>query len=133
MIDLLTFAEAEGIEVYYGDIPECGSMSIPDNVCLDYRFANEGAEERVRLAHEIGHCVKGAFYNQYSTHDVVAKHEYRANKWAIEKLVPEDELNEAVSAGYLEPWELADYFCVTEEIMKKAMDYYWRCEQGGTF
>lgn len=126
MIDLFSFAESENIGVYYGDIPECGSMSIPGNVCIDYRYANEGPEERVRLAHEIGHCVKGAFYNQYSPFDLVARQEYRANKWAIETMITEDALNEAVSQGYLETWELADRFCVTEEFMKQAMEYYWR-------
>ncbi len=50
--------------------------------------------------------------------------ENRADKWAIQKLVPKDELEEAVSRGITEPWELAEYFDVTPEFMYMAMWYY---------
>ena len=40
------------------------------------------------------------------------------------KLVPEDELNDAVSNGYTDLWSLADYFGVTIDFMKKAVCFY---------
>ena len=43
---------------------------------------------------------------------------------AIQKLVPVDELEDAISLGYSEPWELAEYFDVTEDFIKKAVCYY---------
>ena len=52
------------------------------------------------------------------------KYENRANKWAYKKLVPQDELAEACLQGYREPWELAEYFGVTEDFLRGALKYY---------
>ena len=79
-------------------------------VAMDYKQIESASEERTRLAHEIGHCVKGAFYNRYSKFDLMCRHEYRANKWAIETLMPFDEVIEALKSGYEQVWELAEYF-----------------------
>lgn len=83
-------------------------------------------EEKTALFHELGHCETGSFYNQFSPFEVQQKHETRADKWAIKKLIPKDELDEAVAAGYTQPWELAEYFDVTEEFIKKAVCWYTR-------
>ena len=45
------------------------------------------------------------------------------------KLVLEDELWDAIRQGYREPWELADYFGVTESFLRQAIAYY-RMEPG---
>ena len=78
----------------------------------------------VTLAHELGHCETGAFYNRYAARDIRQKYENRANKWAYKKLVPQDELAEACLQGYREPWELAEYFGVTEDFLRGALKYY---------
>ena len=82
------------------------------------------AQERTQLAHEIGHCETGSFYSRYVKVDSRQRHENRADKWAIHKLIPSDRLNEAVSQGHTEIWELAEYFEVTEDFMRKAVCYY---------
>ena len=64
------------------------------------------------------------FYNIYSPFDIKAKHERRAEKATIKKLVPKDELVEAINCGFIESCELADYFGVSDKFMKKAMEYY---------
>ena len=88
------------------------------------------AKETVALGHELGHCVTGSFYNRYAARDVMQKHEHRADKWAIEQIVPVDELDEAVAEGHTELWDLAEQFGVTEAFMKKAVCWYtlgtWR-------
>lgn len=122
MKNLYEIAESEGIGVYCLPIRLCGSMSMQGYIALDCGL--NASEERVHLAHEIGHCVNAAFYNQHSPHDIVAKHEKRADKWAIKKLVPQDELLVAVSRGCTELWDLAEYFDVTEDFMRKAICYY---------
>lgn len=43
---------------------------------------------------------------------------------SVSKLIPSDRLNEAVSQGHTEIWELAEYFEVTEDFMRKAVCYY---------
>ncbi|MEA4896164.1 MAG: ImmA/IrrE family metallo-endopeptidase [Oscillospiraceae bacterium] len=82
------------------------------------------AEESVCIAHEAGHIATGSTHAVCSPYDVVARHEYRANKWAIKKLIPKDELDNAVRHGNTEVWELAEEFGVTEEFMIKAINYY---------
>lgn len=82
------------------------------------------AEENVHLAHEIGHCANGAFYNPYSNLDVREKHEQTANRWAVKKLVPKSELVALLKKGF-ERWELAEHFEVTEEFIVLAEHLYF--------
>ena len=93
-------------------------------IAMDPRHLFTLAEEKVRLAHELGHCETGSFYNRYATCDIREKHEHRADKWAIQELVPADELNKAVASGCTELCNLADYFDVTEDFMRKAICWY---------
>ncbi|MCD8322375.1 MAG: hypothetical protein LUC89_05765 [Oscillospiraceae bacterium] len=65
-----------------------------------------------------------SFYNCYSSYDLRQRHENRADKWAIKKLIPKDELEEIVAEGVTEPWELAEHFGVTEDFIRKAVRWY---------
>ena len=87
------------------------------------KIANE-TDERSKLAHELGHCLTGAFYNRYSDFDCRQRHENTADKWAVRKLVTVDELDEAVAEGCTEIWELAERFGITEPLMRKAVCLY---------
>lgn len=128
MTDLHRIADEAGIRIEYCRIPLNESISVEDDdgdfVLMDYGLIGSGAKERTHLAHEIGHCVKGAFYNPYAALDIREKHEKRADKWAIEKLVPAESLEQAISGGCTEIWALAERFNVTEEFMKKAVCWY---------
>lgn len=120
-------AQDSDIPIIYLSIPENGSMCVQaDSRCyigMDYGVLADEADKRVHLAHELGHCKTGAFYNRWATLDVRQKHERRADKWAIEQMIPVDELDEAVAEGHTELWDLAERFGVTEAFMKKA--FYW--------
>lgn len=127
--ELYSFAEEKGICVYCADLPKTKSVSLLSSsgncyIGIDPFEIETEAEERVHLAHEIGHCEKGAFYNIYSELDVRARHELRADRWAIKKLIPFDEFMTALKSGTTEVWELADYFNVTEDFILKAVEYY---------
>ena len=91
---------------------------------MDKSVSDGSDRERLHLAHELGHCCTGAFYNRNATVDCRQKHENTADKWAIQHLISVDDLDDAVAAGYTEIWDLADHFGVTEEFMKKAVCYY---------
>ena len=52
------------------------------------------------------------------------KHENRADKWAIQRMIPEDALDDAVADGCTDIYSLADRFGVTEDFMKKAVCWY---------
>ncbi len=127
--ELCDMAEKDGISVSYINCPESGSISLmtDDGVCyigLDEGIANDEPLQKVRLAHELGHCKKGAFYNRYSKFDIISKHEYRANKWAVQNLIPYDDFVKACRQGYTEVWQLAEYFGVTEDFVRTAHDIY---------
>lgn len=129
LLELYQLADAEHIPVYSFDLPQTQSLSLMNNdgscaVAIDPFGLNSTKDEKVRLAHELGHCVTGSFYNRYSDFDIKAKSEWKADKWAIKKLIPKDELPAAFEQGYAEPWDLAEYFNVTEEFIIKAVNYY---------
>lgn len=129
VLDLYRFAEQQNIEVIETSLPENGSLSVMDDqgncyIGMDESVIDGDALERVHLGHELGHCVTGSFYNRYSHFDLRQRHENRADKWAIAKLVTEDELDEAVADGCCEIWNLAERFGVTEQFMQKAVCYY---------
>lgn len=129
LLELYQLADAEHIAVYSFDLPQTHSLSLMNNdgscaVAIDPFGLNSTKDEKIRLAHELGHCVTGSFYNRYSDFDIRARSEYKADKWAIKKLIPKDELQAAFEQGYTEPWDLAEYFNVTEEFIIKAVNYY---------
>lgn len=70
MTNLFHAAQKAGITVEYCRIPLNASLSVQDEggdfVLMDYGLLKDETNERVHLAHEIGHCIKGAFYNAYA-------------------------------------------------------------------
>lgn len=127
LTELYDIAEQDKIDIYSFQMNECESMSVLQNgdcfIAIDPFKLHSETDEKVKLAHEIGHCETGAFYNEYATCDIREKHERRADKWAIKKLIPEDELKEACKYC-TNRWELSEYFGVTEDFMQKVLDYY---------
>ena len=126
---LYDFAVQNNIDVFPFALNGCESLSLLEDgecfVAIDpYKIASN-ADEKVKLAHELGHCEMGAFYNVFSPFDIRSKHERTANKWAIKKLIPKDELETAYKRCN-NRYELSEYFGVTEDFMQKALDYYFQ-------
>lgn len=132
MVDLsklYQLAEDENIEVDCFDLKKREALSMMDDngdcyIAINPYKLRSTQDERVKFAHELGHCITGSFYNIYATVDHRQRHENRADKWAVRKLIPKDELECAVAAGYTEIWELAERFGVTEHFMQKAVCFY---------
>lgn len=127
--ELYQFADRNGIDVDWMPMRRASSLSVmlPDGstaIAIDLMSVGSTANHKCGLGHELGHCVTGSFYNRYTPYDIVARHEKRADKWAIHRLVPLSDLKAAVKAGYTQLWELADYFDVTEDFMRKAIWLY---------
>lgn len=126
---LYDLAERDHIEIFDADCPECLSMSLmtEDGSCyigIDDRTVGSEKEKLVRVAHELGHCETGSFYTQHSGFDLISRHEYRADKWAVQRLIPYDELVKACKSGLNEIWEIAEYFDVTEDFVRRAREIY---------
>lgn len=129
--DLYNIAEESNIPVINFEIKneKVAALSVCDDdgdciIAIDFRKAASSAERKVIMAHELGHCERGAFYNQYSDFDIRSRHEYRADKWAVQQITPYDELIDACKQGYKERWQLADYFGVTEDFICRAFEIY---------
>lgn len=129
LIDLYEYAEQHGIDIDRFSMQRASSLSMPlgkgeYGIAIDPDKVNTRSEEKCCIAHELGHCETNSFYNRYTPFDVQQKHENHADKWAIRHIIPEESLNEAVSMGYTTVWELAEYFEVNEEFIKKAICLY---------
>lgn len=130
---LYRIAARRSIPVLCFPLPETGSLSIDEGgscfIGIDETVLDSPCERRVHLAHELGHCLTGSFYNRSSPADLRCRHECRADRWAIRRLIPRRELSRAVADGMTELWELAEHFGVTEPFMRKAVEYYRMLEQ----
>ena len=127
--DFYRIAEQENIAVVTFSMPINGSISImnDDGSCyigIDKAVQDNSNMERVLIAHELGHCITGSFYNKFAAVDNRQRHENRANKWAIRHLISFEDLDAAASDGCTEIWELAERFGVTEDLVRKAICYY---------
>lgn len=128
-LELYSFAEKRDVGVYWFSLDRAESLSFMDedgccHIAMDPWSHRSISEETVKLAHELGHCMTGSFYNKYATCDNRKRHENRADKWAIEHTISAEELHRAIQNGLVEIWSLAEHFGVTEEFMKKAVCYY---------
>lgn len=125
---LYNLAENKGIKLDFYPMPKNHSAVLDLDgkyfIAIDPMVLDSQALERVCLAHELGHCETGSTYNIYSPLDLRAKHENRATKWAVDTLIPRTDLDAAIKKGYRDICSLAEYFSVTEEFMKKAIEIY---------
>ena len=136
-LDLYAYAERRNIDVDWIPMRRATSLSVPLGdryaIALDPWKLGSLAQETVCLAHELGHCKTGSFYNRHAALDIRQKHENRADKWAIRQLVPEDALDQAVADGYTDLPSLAEHFCVTVPLCARpsagipTVIWPWRC------
>jgi Zn-dependent peptidase ImmA (M78 family) len=75
-------------------------------------------EIKLSLIHELGHYFTGTIYFNDMDRYYIAKCEYKALKWASMFLMPREKIEEAINKGITEVWELAEYFDVSEEMVR---------------
>ncbi len=129
LLDLYEYAEDQGIDVDWVPLEQATSLSIPlpDGsyaIAVNPWKLDTLEQETVCLAHELGHCKTGSFYNRHAALDIRQKHENRADKWAIQHLIPVEDLDEAVAGSCEDIPALSEHFCVTEDLMRKAVCWY---------
>ena len=126
--ELCDIAESSDILMLSGKLHNAPSMAICDDgdcaVIFDYSKIDNTALLMVCTAHEIGHCETGSFYTQKSL-ELRERMEYRANKWAIKNLIPKNEMERAIKEGNEEVWQLAEYFDITEDMVRFAFWVYF--------
>lgn len=128
LIALYRIAEANGIKVRAFDLDGDEAVSFKRKgkgiIIIDPNDIKSTADEKIKVGHELGHCITESFYTDQSPECVKSKCENKANKWVIEQVIPLGKLNEAVQQGHTEIWDLAEYFNVTEDFMRMAVCWY---------
>ncbi len=125
--DVYGECEKDGVTVDCYKTEHAKAFSFPyDNgvIVIDDTKVKNSAEEKEIIMHEKIHIDLGAFYYFSTPYAVKGKMEKMVDKRAIKKLVPLDELKEALNQGIFEPWDLAEYFNVTDKFMAKVLDFY---------
>lgn len=95
-------------------------------VFIDVDKIDSIAEETEVIAHECGHIETGTTHKLCAPFDVICRHEYRANKWAVKRIIPFSEIEKAIAYGCCEVWEFAEFLGRTEEFVKLALEIYSR-------
>lgn len=114
-IDYFIFAHTESLSAPVGDRYV---------IAIDPTKVRSEADEKVKVAHEEGHCRTHSFYPPGADWLTRCRCENRAESHAIKKLVPKGELMAAFAAGCVEPWELSERFGVPEAFIRRAAAYY---------
>lgn len=118
-IDVLYWNFMKPFEAVYLVVPGC-----PPVIGLCRSLFNSRAHFRSVFAEELGHHFTSAGTNALKPHFhftdklCYSRAEYKALKWAANYLIPEEQLKWAIQKrGITEIWQLADYFCVDEEMV----------------
>lgn len=126
--ELYELAEDTGVRVMDFSLPENKAVTITtQKVCyvgVDPEVFGRECEEKVVLAHEMGHIATGGFYSAQTDETSRKKHEARAQRWAIEHLVPKEALKEAIKNGCHDLESMAEHFGVTADYMSQVLIYY---------
>ena len=96
-------------------------------IFLDFTKISTLRQLRSTCLHEQGHVATGALHKVSSSFDTVERSEYRANRWIAQQYLTVDAFRDAFAAGYTELWQLADYFDLPEENIKRALSYWKMC------
>lgn len=130
VVALYELAEAAEVPVYwYSMETELESLVVETApgetaIALDPGKLTGLGDEKYKLAHELGHSLTGALYRRNTPLDERGRCEQRADRWAIEHLLPFEALEEAVRSGRDTPAELAEYFQLPQTLVEKAVAYY---------
>ena len=118
-------AAQDGIEIDDVRMRELRAVSFPEGwIAIDSTKYESLTAFKCDLAHEIGHCETGSFYNIYSPYDLKEKCERKANRRAVEILMPINDVRRALHRGIVQPWALAEHFDVTQQFAEMALDIY---------
>lgn len=124
LAEVYRYAEDHDISIHDFRFQKILAMAVPGHVAIDYTKLSGERQEKSVLMHEISHNETGTFYGFQLPLESKERLEYRARKWAWLRLIPPEELKQAIASGCTEVWDLAEYFDLPEEQVAEAATYY---------
>ena len=129
LIDDINNKNIDLLETEYEAMP---SQTLRDEehyaIFMNSRLLKTPVQHFCALAHEYGHCETGAVYRDCTPLETKARCEARANRRAVLNTIPVEEfmttLQELDRFGELSVYSLANYFEVTEDYMRTAIETY---------
>lgn len=125
--ELYKLAENRNVTVDFFPLAQTRALTLEHNgkhyVALSKKISTEN-EEKVALAHELGHVCTLSLYSPDSPADKIRISERSADGWAVEMLVPLAELITAMKRGDESISALSERFGVSEEFMQKVFAHY---------
>ncbi len=101
---------------------------VPPVIFLDYSLSHNTALLRCVFAEELGHhftldrhCLCQPYFN-YRDRLNISRSEFRACRWAAQYLMPKQRVFNALKNGYVNKWDLAEYFEVIEDMVNFRMN-----------
>lgn len=126
--DLYYYAETHNIivdDTFVLDKVPAMSCALDDGLyIIGLHRSLRGQAYREHLSHEIAHCATNAFYNEKTPCFTRGQCENKAYQWQVHKMIPFKSLMTAFKKGCNEAWQLAEYFSVSEELIRKAIEIY---------
>lgn len=134
--DFYDFCRAEQVAVIpFAGMPAPGA-TLRDGgrygIFLDFSQISTTRLLRGVCCHEMGHVATGALHKVDSPFELAERSEYRANRWAAQHFLTQEDFRDAFDAGYTEAWQLAEYFDMPERDVKAALTY-WTERRGVDF
>lgn len=134
--DFYDYCKEHRVDVIpFAGIPQPGA-TVRDQgryaIFLDFSQIRSTRLLRGVCSHELAHVATGALHKVSSPYELVERSEYRANRWLAQNHLTQEAFREAFRAGCTEPWQLAEYFDLPEQDVKKALTY-WSERRGVDF
>lgn len=134
--DFYGFCKANQVDVIPFVGCPCPGATVRDGsyfaVFLDFSQIRSTRLLRGVCCHEMGHVATGALHKVDSPFELAERSEYRANRWAAQHFLTQEDFREAFDAGYTELWQLAEFFDMPERDVCAALTY-WTQRRGVNF
>ncbi|MGN0984363.1 MAG: ImmA/IrrE family metallo-endopeptidase [Gemmiger sp.] len=131
LADVYKDVEQTGAKIYPYNIGFCDAATLEMNgkyaIFLDFSKFDTLADMTWSLGHEAAHCATGCTHKLSSSYDLIEKHEFKANRYAIEKYLPVSALCAAMRGGCTTVYDLAQHFGVPEAAIRQALQYWTEC------
>lgn len=117
-----------GIEIMHFGLSNVKSVSIEVDgkygIFINHDEIESSDEEFIVATHEYGHCMTGSTHPPYSPLDIIAKHEYQADRKAVLDFLPVDRIKSAIKDGCRSAYEFAEYLDLPEQFVIQAFRHY---------